>query len=102
MRQFVLPATLSLLLAIPAFGQTPGPVAIITGTVRDRNTQELLVGVTVQIATSSAPSATPIGTTTDADGWFKPKPPSLPRGRLAEKPRFWPPFGGRICSIFSS
>ncbi len=40
-------------------------VGIIRGTVRDKNTQEALIGVTVLI------EGTPIGTTTDADGNYK-------------------------------
>ncbi|MBC8152808.1 MAG: carboxypeptidase-like regulatory domain-containing protein, partial [Bacteroidetes bacterium] len=71
MRHFTLPITLFLLLTVSAFAQTPGPVGVVTGTVRDRNTQELLVGVTVQTVNSADSTARSTGTTTDAEGRFK-------------------------------
>jgi hypothetical protein len=70
MRLFILQITALVLLTLSALAQS-GPTGIITGTVRDRNTQELLVGVTVQIDNSTTPNAKLIGTTTDADGRFK-------------------------------
>jgi TonB dependent receptor/CarboxypepD_reg-like domain/TonB-dependent Receptor Plug Domain len=69
MRLFILQITALVLLTLSALAQS-GPTGIITGTVRDRNTQELLVGVTVQIDNSTTPNAKLIGTTTDADGRF--------------------------------
>ncbi len=71
MRHFILQTTLLLLLAVSALAQTPGRVGIITGTVRDRNKQELLAGVTVQIVTNADSTARLSGTVTDADGRFK-------------------------------
>jgi hypothetical protein len=60
-----------LLLAVSASAQTPVPVGVITGTVRDRNTQELLVGVTVQTVNNADSTARSSGTTTDSEGRFK-------------------------------
>ena len=71
MRLVILQTTALVLLTLSALAQTPGPVGIITGTVRDRNTQELLVGVTVQTVNNSDSTARSSGTTTDADGRFK-------------------------------
>lgn len=71
MRLFILQTTILVLLTLSGFSQTPGPTGIITGTVRDRNTQELLVGVTVQTVNSTDSTARLSGTTTDADGRFK-------------------------------
>ncbi|MEZ0483369.1 TonB-dependent receptor [Fibrella aquatica] len=47
------------------------PTGIVTGTVRNRNTQELLIGVTVQVDNRTTPDARPIGATTDAEGRYK-------------------------------
>jgi hypothetical protein len=71
MRLFILQTTTLVLLTLSVLAQTPGPVGIVTGTVRDRNTQELLVGVTVQTVNSADSTARSAGTTTDADGRFK-------------------------------
>jgi len=71
MRHTFLQIVFSLLLAGSALAQIPGRVGIITGTVRDRNSQELLVGVTVQIGNGTDSAASSAGTTTDADGRFK-------------------------------
>ncbi|GAB3219694.1 TonB-dependent receptor [Spirosoma arcticum] len=71
MHFFVLQTTLLFLLTVSSLAQTPGPVGVITGTVRDRNTQELLVGVTVQTVNKTDSTASSSGTTTDAEGRFK-------------------------------
>jgi hypothetical protein len=71
MRPFVLQTFLLLFLAVSAFAQITGPVGVITGTVRDRNTQELLVGVTVQTINNTDSIARSSGATTDAEGRFK-------------------------------
>ncbi|WP_128543292.1 TonB-dependent receptor [Larkinella soli] len=53
-------------LSVVAYGQSPAVVSgILTGTVRDKNTQELLVGVTVQV------EGTTSGTVTDTEGRFR-------------------------------
>ncbi len=71
MRHTFLQTVFSLLLAGSALAQIPERVGIITGTVRDRNSQELLVGVTVQTGNGTDSAASSAGTTTDADGRFK-------------------------------
>lgn len=71
MRHTFLQTVFSLLLASSALAQIPERVGIITGTVRDRNSQELLVGVTVQTGNGTDSAASSAGTTTDADGRFK-------------------------------
>lgn len=62
---------LPLVLSLPLLAQTPGPSGLITGIVRDRNTQTLLIGVTVQVDKSAQADARPVGTTTDAEGRFR-------------------------------
>ncbi len=52
-------------------GQSTPPTGQITGLVRDRNTQELLIGVTVQTDVSSSTGSRVVGTTTDGEGRFK-------------------------------
>ncbi|GAA4457053.1 TonB-dependent receptor [Nibrella saemangeumensis] len=44
--------------------QTPSVTGVVTGTVRDKNTQEVLVGVTVQVENTT------LGTITDTDGRY--------------------------------
>ncbi|MFD1143710.1 TonB-dependent receptor domain-containing protein [Larkinella insperata] len=56
--------------SLSAWAQT-APTGVITGSVRDRTTQQLLVGVTVQVDNLTQPTGPPLGTTTDADGRFR-------------------------------
>lgn len=60
---------LALLLLFPALAQNTG---VLTGTVRDRNTQELLIGAAVGL------EGTTLGTSTDVDGRFR--LPNIPTG----------------------
>lgn len=53
------------LVLVSALAQAP-PTGIVTGTVRDKNTQELLIGATVQ-----SEGSTTVGTLTDAEGRFR-------------------------------
>ncbi|RAJ93103.1 outer membrane receptor protein involved in Fe transport [Larkinella arboricola] len=57
-------------LSLSVLAQTT-PTGIIIGSVRDRSTQELLVGVTVQVDNATQPTGQPQGTTTDANGRFR-------------------------------
>ncbi|WP_077920545.1 TonB-dependent receptor [Spirosoma sp. 209] len=61
------------LLGLPWVGlaQPVAPTGLITGTVRDRTTQELLVGVTVQVDQPSTLGGREGGTITDADGRYR-------------------------------
>lgn len=54
----------------PAFSQTVS-TGVVNGSVRDRATQQLLVGVSVQAINTAFPTNPPIGTTTDTEGRYQ-------------------------------
>ncbi|RIV17692.1 TonB-dependent receptor [Fibrisoma montanum] len=77
----VLPTAILTIALCTAFGQgNQSPTGVIVGTVRDKNTQEPLVGVTIQ-----PEGSTTVGTLTDIEGRFR---LTLPVGSVNLKASF--------------